>query len=77
VRILFLGDVVGRAARRAIRQDLRALRRRLSIDFAIANGENAAGGRGLDPESTEELLDAGVDVLTSGNHIWQHRSILR
>jgi len=76
VRILFLGDVVGRAARRAIRQDLRALRRRLSIDFAIANGENAAGGRGLDPESTEELLDAGVDVLTSGNHIWQHRSIL-
>jgi 2',3'-cyclic-nucleotide 2'-phosphodiesterase len=76
VRILFLGDVVGRSARRAIRQDLRALRRRLAIDFVIANGENAAGGRGLDPESTEELLDAGVDVLTSGNHIWQHRSIL-
>jgi metallophosphoesterase (TIGR00282 family) len=76
VRILFLGDVVGRSARRAIRQDLRAHRRRLSIDLVIANGENAAGGRGLDPESTEELLDAGIDVLTSGNHIWQHRSIV-
>jgi metallophosphoesterase (TIGR00282 family) len=76
VRILFLGDVVGRAARRAIRQDLRALRRRLTVDFVIANGENAAGGRGLDPESTEELFDSGIDVLTSGNHIWQHRAIL-
>jgi metallophosphoesterase (TIGR00282 family) len=76
VRILFLGDVVGRVARRAIRQDLRALRRRMAVDFVIANGENAAGGRGLDPDSTEELLDAGVDVLTSGNHIWQHRAIL-
>jgi 2',3'-cyclic-nucleotide 2'-phosphodiesterase len=76
VRILFLGDVVGRVARRAIRQELRGLRRRLAIDFTIANGENAAGGKGMDPDSTEELLDAGVDVLTSGNHIWQHRSIL-
>jgi metallophosphoesterase (TIGR00282 family) len=76
VRILFLGDVVGRVARRAIRQDLGALRRRMAVDFVIANGENAAGGRGLDPDSTEELLDAGVDVLTSGNHIWQHRAIL-
>jgi hypothetical protein len=76
VRILFLGDVVGQPARRAIRQHLRPLRRRLVADFVIANGENAAGGRGLDPDSAEELFDAGVDVLTSGNHIWQHKSLL-
>lgn len=76
MRILFLGDVVGRIARRAIRQDLRPLRKRLAIDFTIANGENAAGGKGIDPDSTEELLDAGVDVITTGNHVWQHRSIV-
>lgn len=76
MRILFLGDVVGRGARRALRRDLRALRERLGVGLAIANGENAAGGRGLDADSAEELLDAGVDVLTSGNHIWQHRSIV-
>lgn len=76
MRILFLGDVVGRGARQAIRRRLRALREAEAIDFVIANGENAAGGKGLDPDSAEELLDAGVDVLTSGNHIWKFKAIV-
>ena len=76
MRILFLGDVVGRGARRALRQRVRAIRAAEGVDFVIANGENAAGGKGLDPDSAEELLDGGVDVITSGNHIWQHASIV-
>jgi len=48
----------------------------LGVDFVVANCENAAGGKGIDPKSAEELRDAGVDVLTSGNHIWQKREIL-
>src|SRR5262249_36615840 len=47
-----------------------------AIDFAVANGENAAGGKGIDPDAAEELFDAGIDVLTSGNHIWRHRRII-
>jgi 2',3'-cyclic-nucleotide 2'-phosphodiesterase len=76
MRILFLGDVVGRPARRAIRARLRDLRTQEALDFVIANGENAAGGKGIDVDSAEELFDAGVDVITSGNHIWQHRQII-
>lgn len=76
MRILFLGDVVGRGARQALRRRLRALRRERALDFVVANGENAAGGKGLDPDSAEELFDAGVDVLTTGNHVWQHARLL-
>jgi len=76
MRILFLGDVVGRGARRALRRRLRRLKSEAGIDFAVANAENAAGGKGIDPDSVEELLDAGADVLTSGNHVWQYSSIL-
>lgn len=76
MKILFLGDVVGRGARKLLRSELRRLRADHGVDFVIANGENAAGGRGIDPDSLEELLDAGVDVVTSGNHIWQHRSLI-
>jgi metallophosphoesterase (TIGR00282 family) len=76
MRILFLGDVVGRGARRAIRRRLRSLCRERGIDFVVANAENAAGGKGIDPDSAEELLDAGVDVLTTGNHVWQYPSAI-
>jgi len=76
MRLLFLGDVVGRPGRQAVRRRLRALRREQAIDFVVANGENAAGGKGLDPDSAEELFDAGVDVLTSGNHVWQHSRLI-
>jgi metallophosphoesterase (TIGR00282 family) len=76
MRLLFLGDVVGRPGRRALRTILPALIGREKAQFVVANCENAAGGKGVDPDSAEELLDAGVDVLTSGNHVWQHPSIV-
>lgn len=74
--ILFLGDVVGRPGRRAVGRYLRSLRGTARPDFIIANGENAAGGKGLDPGSAEELRDEGVDVITTGNHVWQVRDLL-
>jgi metallophosphoesterase (TIGR00282 family) len=76
MRLLFLGDVVGRPGRRAVQRILPVLIAREQVEFVIANCENAAGGKGVDPDSAEELLDAGVDVLTSGNHVWQHPSIV-
>jgi 2',3'-cyclic-nucleotide 2'-phosphodiesterase len=76
MRVLFLGDVVGRPGRRALATVLPRLRRESAIDFVIANGENASNGKGINPRGAEELRDAGVDVLTSGNHIWQSRDII-
>src|SRR5262245_54499654 len=76
MRLLFLGDVVGRPGRRALAATLPRLRREAEIDFVIANGENASNGKGINPRAAEELRDAGVDVLTSGNHIWQSRDIV-
>src|SRR2546428_8273839 len=76
MRLLFLGDVVGRPGRRALGVLLPRLVAREAVQFVVANGENASGGKGIDPEGAEELLDAGVDGLTSGNHIWQHTPIL-
>jgi metallophosphoesterase (TIGR00282 family) len=76
MRLLYLGDVVGRPGRRALAATIPRLRKRVGVDFVVANCENATGGKGVDPKSAEELRDAGVDVLTSGNHIWQKREIL-
>lgn len=76
MRLLFLGDVVGRPGRRAISQTLPRLRAREGVQFVVANCENASGGKGIDPRSAEELHAAGVDVLTSGNHVWQNRDII-
>jgi len=76
MRLLFLGDVVGRPGRRAITATLPRLAARAGVDFVIANCENASGGKGIDPRSAEELHDAGVDMLTSGNHVWQKREVL-
>jgi metallophosphoesterase (TIGR00282 family) len=76
MRLLFLGDVVGRPGRRALAAVLPRLRREAAIHFVIANGENASNGKGINPRGAEELRDAGVDVLTSGNHIWQSRDII-
>ena len=75
MRLLYLGDIFGRATRNFIRRELRGIRAAEDIDCVVANGENASGGRGIDPSGVDELLDAGVDVLTTGNHIWRHRSI--
>jgi metallophosphoesterase (TIGR00282 family) len=75
MRVLYLGDIVGHGARTLLRRELRSLRAREEVGFVVANGENASGGRGIDPNGVDELLDAGVDLITTGNHIWRHRSI--
>ena len=76
MRILFIGDIVGRPGRQLVRTGLAALVSRHAIDFVIANGENAAAGFGITREIGDELLDLGVDVVTSGNHIWDKREAL-
>jgi len=75
VLILAIGDVIGKPGRKALNQLLPSLRRQYGIDLIIVNGENAAGGIGLTLDTAGEMLDAGTDVLTSGNHIWMHREI--
>jgi 2',3'-cyclic-nucleotide 2'-phosphodiesterase len=74
--ILAIGDIVGEPGRRAVRAFLPGLRRQYGLDMVIANGENAAGGFGLTVKTAHEILDNGVDVITSGNHIWSQREIL-
>jgi metallophosphoesterase (TIGR00282 family) len=76
MKILFLGDVVGKPGRLAIRSILPSLIHHERLDFVVANCENVSGGAGVDPDSCRELLAAGVDVLTSGNHIWRKREIV-
>jgi hypothetical protein len=75
MRVLILGDVMGRPARRAVRDLVPSLIKQEEIDFVVANAENAAGGMGVDFKSAKELLSAGVQVMTSGNHIWKKREI--
>lgn len=69
LRILFWGDIFGSPGRRAIRANLK-IRKALKADFVIANGENAAHGFGINRRIAEELFDCGIDVLTTGNHVW-------
>lgn len=76
VNVLFVADVVGRPGRRAIRHLVPELRARYGIDICIANGENAAAGFGLTPKVADELFSLGVDVLTSGNHLWDRKEII-
>jgi len=76
MNLLFIGDIVGRPGRDLIRQGLAGLVERFAIDFVIANGENAAAGFGITREIGEELLARGVDVLTSGNHIWDKKEAI-
>src|ERR1700724_2154977 len=74
--ILFLGDIVGEPGRDAVIRRLPALKEKHGVDFAIVNGENAAGGRGITGKITIDLLRAGVSVVTSGDHIWDQKEIL-
>lgn len=71
--VLFLGDIVGKPGRRVVREFLSRIRSRRDIDLVIANGENAAGGVGMTGPAVRELFDAGVDVLTGGNHTWDKK----
>jgi 2',3'-cyclic-nucleotide 2'-phosphodiesterase len=76
VRILFIGDIVGRPGRDLVKRGLASIVDIHSIDFVIANAENAAAGFGITREIGDQLLDWGVDVMTSGNHIWDKREAL-
>jgi hypothetical protein len=76
MKVLMVGDVMGRPGRRAVAALLPGLRQELGVDFIIANGENAAAGRGLTLPTARELFDAGVEVITSGNHIWDQKEII-
>jgi len=76
MRILFLGDIVGRSGREAVGKHLPSLRTRLKVDVAIVNGENAAHGVGITPDICKELYSYGVDCITTGNHAWDKREII-
>ncbi len=75
MKILFIGDIVGSPGRKAINKLLPALKEEYGLDFVIANAENASGGSGIIPKVADELFDSGVDVLTSGDHIWKRKEI--
>jgi len=76
VRILFIGDIFGRPGRTIVRDKLKNLVREHGIDLVLANGENAAAGFGITPALAEDLFDLGIDVLTTGNHVWDKREII-
>ncbi|MCX6549957.1 MAG: TIGR00282 family metallophosphoesterase [Acidobacteria bacterium] len=76
MRILFIGDVFGRPGRDLVRRGLAALTALHDIDLVVANVENASAGAGITRESGEALLDAGIDVMTTGNHVWDKREVL-
>jgi 2',3'-cyclic-nucleotide 2'-phosphodiesterase len=76
VKILFIGDIVGEPGRRAVKTLLPRLREQHALDFVIANGENSAGGSGITPKIAVEIFSAGVDVITSGDHLWDQKEVL-
>jgi hypothetical protein len=76
VKLLFIGDIIGKPGRQVISRELHRLVDRYMVDLVIANGENAAGGFGITEETANELYKCGIDVLTSGNHIWDKKDSL-
>ncbi len=76
MNILFIGDIVGKPGRRALSETLSNLRNQYAIDLCVGNGENAAGGFGLTPEISQNLFDLGIDIITSGNHIFDKQEII-
>jgi 2',3'-cyclic-nucleotide 2'-phosphodiesterase len=76
VKLLFLGDVVGRSGRAAVNTELPGLIKKHGFDFVVVNGENAAGGFGITEEILQELIAAGADCVTTGNHVWDQKEAL-
>lgn len=76
MRILFIGDIVGEPGRKAVKTLLPRLREQHALDFVVANGENSAGGSGITPKTAEEIFSAGVDVITSGDHLWDQKEVI-
>ena len=75
MKFLFIGDVVGAPGRRAVAELVPVLRQRHALDVVIANGENSAGGSGITPETAAELFAGGVDIITSGDHLWDQKEV--
>jgi metallophosphoesterase (TIGR00282 family) len=75
VNLLFIGDIVGQPGRRAVKELVPKLREQYALDFIIANGENSAGGSGITVKTAEEIFAAGVDVITSGDHLWDQKEV--
>lgn len=75
MKILMIGDIVGKPGRRAVKNLLPEIVEKEGIAFVIANAENAAGGRGITREVAKELLDSGIDVMTMGNHVWDNKEV--
>jgi metallophosphoesterase (TIGR00282 family) len=76
VKLLFIGDIVGEPGRRAVKLLLPKLRAAHSLDVIIANGENSAGGSGITPATAQEIFEAGVDVITTGDHLWDQKEVI-
>ena len=76
IKILFIGDIVGRPGRNAVKAILPIIKEKENIDFVFANGENLAAGRGMTIEKYQEMIEAGVDYFTSGNHIWNNKAFI-
>lgn len=76
MNILFIGDIVGEPGRRAVKQLVPQLRSRFALDAVIANGENSAGGAGITPRTAEEIFSSGVDVMTTGDHLWDQKEVV-
>lgn len=76
MKLLFIGDIVGEPGRRAVKTLLPKLRDQHRLDFVVANGENSAGGSGITPKTAQEILSAGVDVITSGDHLWDQKEVM-
>jgi metallophosphoesterase (TIGR00282 family) len=76
VKLLFIGDIVGQPGRNAVKTLLPKLRQQHALDFVIANGENSAGGSGITPKTAEEIFSAGVDAITSGDHLWDQKEVM-
>jgi calcineurin-like phosphoesterase len=75
LKVLFIGDIIGEPGRKMVRANMRSLMDTHRPDLIIANGENAAGGFGITSEIAEELFSLGIQVLTSGNHVWDKKEI--
>jgi len=76
LRVMLVGDVIGRPGRRAFRKYVQQLRKEKGIDVVIANGENSAAGKGLTRTSLDELYSGGADIVTTGNHVWDKKDVL-
>jgi metallophosphoesterase (TIGR00282 family) len=76
LKVLFVGDIVGKPGREILRQQLCKIQEKFKIDFTVANGENAAGGAGINKKILEEIINYGVDVVTMGNHVWDKKEVL-